>query len=91
MPDIHLRNVPAEEYEALSTRAARLGRSCEDEIRQLLHHAAQEELLLRRLEQATQAVDARLASAERSLGTAKRAGRRYRRVEPTPRGKPQAP
>jgi plasmid stability protein len=86
MPEFVIREVPAADLEALASRAARHGRTAEEEARQLIHDAANEELLVSRLERATRAIDAQLRSAERLAGSpppAKR--RRYRSVEPTPR------
>ena len=86
MPDLILHDVPDEELNAFTTRAARHGRSAEEELRHLLHEAAAEEMLVAQLEQATRAIDARMKNVEASTGTtAAPARKRYRVVEPTPR------
>lgn len=92
MPDVTIHDVPQEELTALESRAARHGRSTEEEVMHLIHEAAGEERLVTQLESATKAVEARLASAEATLASAAAVEttprRRYRTVEPTPRRKP---
>jgi plasmid stability protein len=83
MPDITIREIPQLEYDALSARAERHGRSVEEEARHLLHDAAAEQLLLTELQRATQAVDARLKAAPAAARPP--GGRRRVRYEPTPR------
>jgi plasmid stability protein len=86
MADFTLRDVPDVELTAFATHAARHGRSAEEELRHLLHEAAAEELLVAQLEQATRAIDARMKNVEAVTSTAP-ARKRYRTVEPTPRGR----
>jgi plasmid stability protein len=89
MPDLTIRDVPPTDLEALSARAARHGRTTEEEVRQLIHDAAAEQLLISRLENATRAIDAQRQSVERVVGPAAPATRRrYRSVDPTPRRTP---
>jgi plasmid stability protein len=86
MPDLTIRGIPQDEMDALATRAARHGRTEEEEARHLIHEAAAEEMLLTQLEEATKAVEARLRSVDPAAGTVKPAPRRrYQRKEPTPR------
>ncbi|HSJ08130.1 MAG TPA: hypothetical protein VK936_15600 [Longimicrobiales bacterium] len=86
MPDLTIRGIPQVELDALATRAAKHGRTEEEEVRHLIHEAAAEEMLLRQLEEATRAVEARLRSVDPAAGPAKPAPRRrYQRKEPTPR------
>lgn len=82
MPDVTIHDVPDEELAAIESRAARHGRSTEEELMHLIHEAAGEERLVTELERATKAVEARLSTAA-TVDTAPR--RRYRTVEPTPR------
>lgn len=86
MADITLHDVPSDELDAFATRASRHGRTCEEELRHMLHEAASEELLVEQLERARAAVEATIRLAERA-GSAVAAApkRRYRSVEPTPR------
>jgi plasmid stability protein len=86
MPDLTIHDVPAEELAALSARAARHGRSVEDEVKHLVREAAAEESLLQELERATRAVDARLG-ATHEPGPRPAPRRRSHRFEPTPRGR----
>jgi plasmid stability protein len=85
MPDITIREIPQPEYDALSARAERHGRSVEDEARHLLHEAAAEQMLLSELQRATQAVDARLKATPAAATARPPGGRRRVRYEPTPR------
>lgn len=85
MPDLLIRDVPQDELDALAARAARHGRTGEEEARHLVHEAAAEELLLKQLERATRAEE-RLRAADQAPGpTQTPPRRRYRRAEPTPR------
>jgi plasmid stability protein len=91
MPDITIHDVPQVELDALDSRGARHGRSREGELRQLIHEAASEELLVTELERASEAVE-RLKAVEKAaerevgpaVGTASPPRRRYRH-QPTPR------
>jgi len=88
MPDLMVKDIPEEELHAIATRAARHGRSSEDEVRHLVHEAASEERLVIELERARQAVEAtRALNRTDSVSAAPAAPprRRYRSVEPTPR------
>lgn len=86
MPDLTIRGIPQDEMDALATRAAKHGRTEEEEARHLIHEAAAEEMLLTQLEEATRAVEARLRSADPGTAAVKPAPRRrYQRREPTPR------
>jgi plasmid stability protein len=80
-----LHDIPDADLEGLDARAARHGRTREAEARQLIHEAAREELLLRRLEDAAGAVQNSLRSTGEILARRGRPGRRYTSVEPTPR------
>jgi plasmid stability protein len=85
MPDLTIRDIPADDVAALEARGARHGRSGEDEARHLIREAAAEEMLLQDLERVTRAVDAQLGAgtdaAVRGRAPARRRGRRF---EPTP-------
>ena len=94
MADLIVRDVPAEELEALAARAARHGRTQEDEVRQLVHEAASEERLVLELERARQAAEATRALHRPEAGGAPvsaPARRRYRSVEPTPKRRGPTP
>jgi plasmid stability protein len=82
MPDITIHDVPQAELDAISSRAARHGRSAEAELMHLIHEAAGEEMLVTELERATKAVEAKLSSVAKTDAPPRR---RYRSVEPTPR------
>lgn len=87
MPDLTIGGIPQDELDALAARAARHGRTAEDEARHLIHEAAAEELLLARLEEASRAVEEkrREVSEPADAAVAAPPRRRYRRFEPTPR------
>jgi plasmid stability protein len=88
MAELKVTGIPEEEFSALALRAARHGRTVEEEARHLLHEAAAEQMLVAELERATratEAVQAKLNSVQpaRPMGAAAR--RQRKRTEPTPR------
>jgi plasmid stability protein len=87
MPDVTVRDVPQEDLDAVAARAKRHGRDCEEEIRQLIHDAACEQLLVSRLEEAARAVEQLSGRGGAATG---RTRRRYSRVDPTPQ-RPRRP
>jgi plasmid stability protein len=88
MPDVTIPDVPEEDLDAVTARARRHGRTCEEEIRQLIHDAACEQLLVSRLEEAARAVE-QLSGGGQDVRTG-RTRRRYGRVDPTPK-RPRRP
>jgi plasmid stability protein len=87
MAELEITGIPEEELSALRARAARHGRTVEEEARHLLHEAAAEQMLVAELERATRAAEAvqtRLSTVQpaRYSGAAPR--RHQRRTEPTP-------
>jgi plasmid stability protein len=87
MPEMTIRDIPQQEYEALEARAARHGRTVDEEARHLLHEAAAEQMLISELQRATQAVDATLKAVAPApaAGAQQATARRRVRYEPTPR------
>ncbi|CAN5658118.1 hypothetical protein BH23GEM9_BH23GEM9_23680 [soil metagenome] len=83
MPDLTIHDVPQEEIDALTARAARHGRTAEEEARHLVHEAAAEEMLVADLEAATRAAESKLSRAAVPAATGPAQRRRYR-YEPTP-------
>lgn len=84
MNELVVRGIPGEDFEALEARAQRHGHTCEDEVRQLIHRAAQEEQLVTQLDRATARVQAQLRRVEPLM---RRPARSHsHRHKPTPGG-----
>jgi plasmid stability protein len=87
MAELKVTGIPEGELSALSVRAARHGRTVEEEVRHLLHEAAAEQMLVVELERATratEAVQAKLSSVQPSLHGSPATRRQRQRKEPTP-------
>jgi plasmid stability protein len=86
MAELKVTGIPDEEFSALALRAARHGRTVEEEARHLLHEAAAEQMLVAELERATRATEA--VQAKLSVQPARHSGaatrRQRQRKEPTP-------
>jgi plasmid stability protein len=87
MAELKVTGIPDEEFSALTVRAARHGRTVEEEARHLLHEAAAEQMLVAELERATratEAVQAKLSSVQPSRHGSAATRRQRQRKEPTP-------
>jgi plasmid stability protein len=87
MAELKVTGIPEEELSALTVRAARHGRTVEEEARHLLHEAAAEQMLVAELERATratEAVQARLSSVPPARPGSAATRRQRQRQEPTP-------
>jgi plasmid stability protein len=89
MTDLTIHEIPDETYDALTAFAARRGRSVEAAVGELIHEAANKELLMQGLERASRAaesVDALVGAGSEPTAKPSRSRRRYRSVHPTPTG-----
>jgi plasmid stability protein len=84
MPDLTIQDIPGEEYSALEARAARHGRTVEEEARHLLHEAAAEQMLVTQLERVTQAAATKRGSTPAAPPRNTGRPRSRRATEPTP-------